>query len=69
MKKVLLLQNSLNLETSEVIDTYSYKIGLSSSLPNYSLGTAIGLFKSVVCFGMMIIVNKVAQKMGGSSLW
>ncbi len=68
-EKVLLLQNSLNLETSEVIDTYSYKIGLSSSIPNYSLGTAIGLFKSVVCFGMMIIVNKIAQKMGGSSLW
>ena len=68
-EKVLLLQNSLNLETSEVIDTYSYKIGLSSSTPNYSLGTAIGLFKSVVCFGMMIIVNKIAQKMGESSLW
>ncbi len=68
-EKVLLLQNSLNLKTSEVIDTYSYKIGLSSSTPNYSLGTAIGLFKSVVCFGMMIIVNKIAQKMGESSLW
>lgn len=68
-EKVLLLQNSLNLATSEVIDTYSYKIGLASSMPNYSYGTAIGLFKSIVCFVLLLIVNKTAQKMGETSLW
>ncbi len=68
-EKVLLLQNSLNLSTSEVIDTYSYKVGLASSMPNYSSGTMIGLFKSVVCFVLLLIVNKVAQKISDSSLW
>lgn len=68
-EKVLLLQNSLNLATSEVIDTYSYKIGLASSMPNYAYGTAIGLFKSVVCFVLLLIVNKTAQKLGDTSLW
>ena len=68
-EKVLLLQNSLNLATSEVIDTYSYKMGLASSMPNYSYGTAIGLFKSVVCFILLMIVNKIAQKCGDTSLW
>lgn len=68
-EKVLLLQNSLNLSVSEVIDTYSYKVGLAASLPNYSYGTAIGLFKSIVCFVLLLIVNKTAQKLGDSSLW
>lgn len=68
-EKVLLLQNSLNLSVSEVIDTYSYKVGLASSMPNYSYGTAIGLFKSVVCFALLLIVNKTAQKLSDSSLW
>ncbi len=68
-EKVLLLQNSLNLATSEVIDTYAYKIGISSKMPNYSYGTAIGLFKSVVCFALLVIVNKISQKVSETSLW
>jgi multiple sugar transport system permease protein/putative aldouronate transport system permease protein len=68
-EKVLLFQNSLNLRTSEVIDTYAYKIGLASSMPNYSLGAAIGLFKSVVCFVLLVIVNSAAKKVGEASLW
>ena len=35
-EKVLLLQNPLNLATSEIIDTYVYKIGLASPVPNFS---------------------------------
>jgi multiple sugar transport system permease protein/putative aldouronate transport system permease protein len=68
-EKVLLFQNSLNLRTSEVIDTYAYKIGLASSMPNYSSGAAIGLFKSVVCFVLLVIVNRIAKKVGEASLW
>ena len=68
-EKVLLLQNTLNLQTSEVIDTYAYKIGLASSMPNYSYGAAIGLFKSVVCFILMIIVNQISRRVSETSLW
>lgn len=68
-EKVLLYQNSFNIKTSEMIDTYAYKVGLASSMPNYSYGAAIGLFKSVVCFVLLVIVNQLAKRLNESSLW
>lgn len=68
-EKVLLLQNPLNLRTSEVIDTYVYKVGLASQAMNYSYTTAIGLFKSAVGFILLIAINKLAQKTKQASLW
>ncbi len=43
-EKVFLLQNTMNLRASEIIDTYVYKMALASKLPNFSFSTAIGLF-------------------------
>nr|WP_239635392.1 ABC transporter permease subunit [Paenibacillus sp. H1-7] len=68
-EKVLLMQNPLNLRTSEVIDTYVYKVGLASQALNYSYSSAIGLFKSVINLILLIIVNKIAQKTKQASLW
>lgn len=68
-EKVLLMQNQLNLRTSEVIDTYVYKVGLASQAMNYSYSTAINLFKSVVGFVMLITVNQIAKRAKQESLW
>ena len=68
-EKVLLLQNPLNLRTSEVIQTYVYKVGLRSGIPQYSYATAIGLFQSIVGFFLIVGVNQVAKKAGETSLW
>lgn len=68
-EKVLLLQNNLNLDVSQVISTYSYQIGLSSSKPQYSYASAIGLFTSVINMIMLLSVNKITAKIGGSSLF
>ncbi|WP_409348188.1 ABC transporter permease [Paenibacillus gyeongsangnamensis] len=68
-EKVLLMQNPLNLRTSEVIDTYVYKVGLASQAMNYSYSSAIGLFKSVINLILLVIVNKIAQKTKQNSLW
>lgn len=68
-EKVLLMQNPLNLRTSEVIDTYVYKVGLVSQAANFSYATAIGLFKSVISLILLFSVNKLAKKTGQSSLW
>ncbi|MGM7719376.1 ABC transporter permease [Metabacillus sp. Hm71] len=68
-EKALLLQNPLNLRTSEVIDTYVYKVGLVSAIPNYSFAAAVGLFKSIIGFILIITVNKLAKKIGQESLW
>ncbi len=68
-EKVLLMQNSTNTEYSEVIATLVYKQGLTASFPNYSYSSAIGLFNSAINFILVILVNAVAKKFSGSSLW
>ena len=70
-QKVLLLQNSLNLSASEIISTFTYNIGLNSSgsMPQYSYGAAIGLFTSVVNLVMLIVVNKITNRLSGNGLW
>ena len=45
-EKVFLLQNSLNLPGSEVLQTFVYKVGLVNA--NFSYSTAVGVFNSVV---------------------
>ena len=66
-EKSYLLQNSLNLERSEIISTYVYKVGIQSA--QYSYSTAIGLFNNVINFILLITVNKIANKVTGSGLW
>ncbi|MFD0713340.1 ABC transporter permease [Paenibacillus sp. GCM10027626] len=68
-EKILLMQNSLNMRTSEVIDTYVYKIALNSPGMNYSYSTMIGLFKSVINLTLLILVNQLARKTKQTSLW
>ncbi|MFB9277479.1 ABC transporter permease [Cohnella cellulosilytica] len=68
-EKVLLMQNPLNTRTSEVIDTYVYKVGLVSQAMNYSYSAAIGLFKSVIGFFLIVAVNQIARKTNQASLW
>src|SRR5690606_6909998 len=43
-EKVLLLQSPLNLDVSQVINTYVYQVGLRSEVPQFSYAAAIGLF-------------------------
>ena len=66
-EKIYLMQNPLNLETSEVIATYVYKIGLINA--NFSFGTAVGLFNSVINMILIVLVNQVAKRVGETSLW
>ena len=66
-EKILLLQNPLNLRASEVIDTYVYRVGLVSAIPNFSYATAIGLFKSVVGLILVVAANQFAARFGRGS--
>lgn len=66
-EKVWLMQNNLNISSSQVISTYVYNVGLMNN--KFSYATAIGLFNSVVNFIMLVIVNTTVRKLGGSSLW
>lgn len=66
-EKVLLMQNSLNIDASEVISTYVYKIGLGQMQFSYS--TAIDLFNSVINLIMLLTVNAISKKLSNSSLF
>ncbi len=66
-QKILLLQNTLNLNASEVISTYVYKVGLQNY--QYSFSTATNLFNSLVNCLMLITVNAIVKKMTKTSLF
>ncbi|GIO92090.1 ABC transporter permease [Paenibacillus lactis] len=66
-EKMYLLQNPLNLSTSEIISTYVYKIGLLNA--NYSFATAVGLFNSLINLVLLLVVNAVAKRASNTSLW
>ena len=64
---ILLLQNNANLETSDVIGTYVYRRGLKGG--EYSYGTAVGMFQSVIGFAMVIFANWLSRRYSETSLW
>lgn len=66
-EKIFLLQNPVNLETSEVISTYVYKSGILGA--QYSFSAMVGLFNNVINFAILIAVNWVARNIGETSLW
>lgn len=63
-EKAYLMQTSLNLPASEIIDTYVYKVGLQSG--DYSYSTAVGLFNTVINLILLItttlIVNSINRR-------
>ena len=54
------MYSPLVYETGDIIDTYVYRVGLVNL--QYSFGTAVGLFKSVVSFLMLVTSYKLANK-------
>ena len=68
-EKMLLMQNSLNRSTTEIISTYVYAQGIAAGNPNYAYATAIGLFNSVINFLLIVIVNQICKKLGETSMW
>jgi putative aldouronate transport system permease protein len=66
-EKIYLLQNKLNISTSEIISTYVYKIGLLNA--DYSFATAVGLFNSAINLVLLIVVNALARRLSNNSIW
>jgi putative aldouronate transport system permease protein len=53
---------------SDIIDTFVYRNGLESA--KYSFATAIGLFKSVIAFVLVLITNRLSKLMDDNNgLW
>lgn len=68
-EKTLLMQNNLNLNYSEIISTYVYKIGLASGINDYSLSTTVGMFNAVINLILLFVANWGSKKLSGSGIF
>lgn len=66
-ERIFLLYNPLTYETSDVLDTFIYRIGVQNGM--YSYSAAAGLFSSAVTFLLVIFTNYVSRKLQETSLW
>lgn len=66
-EKVFLMQNNLNMDSSDVISTYVYRSGILGA--QYSFSAAVGLFNSVVNFILLILVNFISRRLNQTALW
>ncbi|GGH85883.1 putative aldouronate transport system permease protein [Pullulanibacillus pueri] len=66
-EKILLMQNDLNMASSDVIATFNYRTGILNG--EYSYTTAIGLFDAIINFALLILINQIARKKTSTSLW
>ena len=65
--QVLAMYNPTVYETGDIIETYIYRIGLGKM--DFSTGTAVGLFNSIIALILVVSSNAVAKKMSGKSIW
>ena len=66
-EKVYLMQNPVNMQTSEIISTFVYKRGLINF--QYSYATAVGLFNSVCYMVLRVLANMFSKRVNETSLW
>lgn len=57
------LYSPIVYESGDIIDTYVYRLGLQQA--QYSVGTAVGLFKSVISFILVALSYLLADKAAG----
>jgi putative aldouronate transport system permease protein len=66
-EKALLMQTDLNLAASQIMQTYTYQVGLLQG--QFSYAAAIGLFNSLLNLALLLTFNWVARRARQSSLW
>lgn len=65
--QVYLMQTPATIDVSEVLSTYLVKMGIKNG--QYSFGTAVGLFQTLVGFILMYITNWLSRKYLEVSMW
>ena len=57
------LHNPVVWSNGDILNTYIFRVGLQDG--RYSLTTAMGIFKAVIGFVLLIVGNKIAEKLTG----
>ncbi len=65
--KAFLLGNAANQDTSDIVSTYVYRIGILSG--SYSYAVAVDVSMAVVSLLLILITNRISRKVGETSLW
>lgn len=66
-EQVFIMYNPSVYQVADIIDTWVYRTGLQGM--QYSLAAAVGLFKSVIGFILVVTANWVTKRMGESGIW
>ena len=66
-EKIILMYNPLTYETADVISTYVFRRGILQA--DFSFSAAVGLFNSVINFGLLLAANRLSRRLTGHSLW
>ena len=62
------LYNGLTMETADIIETYTYRVGLAGGRYDYS--TAIGLFQNLIGLAMVLVVNRIIKRLSSDyAIW
>lgn len=64
---IILLYQPSTYEVADVISTYVYRAGIANG--NYALGSAVGLFNSLVGIILVWISNRISRRFAGTGLW
>jgi putative aldouronate transport system permease protein len=66
-EQIFVLQNPMNLDVSEVFETYAYRVGILGG--RFSFGTTVGLFTSVIGLIFLLAGNRVAKLLKEDGIW
>jgi putative aldouronate transport system permease protein len=64
--QIYIMYNPMVYPAADIIDTWVFRTGLEKY--NFSLATAVGLFKSIIGMFLVLSVNRIAR-MWGESMW
>ena len=66
-EKVYLLYSPMTYETSDIVSTYVFRMGVESGSINFA--TAVGLFEGLINLVLLTCANFVSRKVAKTSLW
>lgn len=66
-EQILLMSNPFVKRVSEIFDTYAYNQGVVQG--NFSIGVTVGIFKSFIALGMVMLSNKAIKSMGHEGIY
>ncbi len=65
--QVFNLYNEAVYSVGDVLSTYTYRVGLIDT--RYDFSTAVGLFKNVIAFALIVITNAITKRINDYGIW